>query len=159
MAYSILKSQFDGSDVRHPGKSHGKMFSNAFPPKRITEFGLNDGHLCLLDPKPYVEFLGLQPHATVVIADSGGIQEETTYLGIPCLTMRENTERPITVSMGTNVLVGNDPKKLRAEFSRVLRDKSKTGSLPPLWDGRTGDRNAEILLPQTKHRPSGVARA
>ena len=112
-----------------------------------------------VDPKPYVEFLGLQPHATGVIIDSGGIQEETTYLGIPCLPMRENTERPITVSMGTNVLVGDDPKKLRAEFSRVLRGKSKTGSLPPLWDGSTGDRNAEILLPQTKQRPSGVARA
>jgi UDP-N-acetylglucosamine 2-epimerase (non-hydrolysing) len=102
----------------------------------------SDEQLCLLDPKPYVEFLGLQSHATLVITDSGGIQEQTTYLGIPCLTMRENTERPITVSMGTNVLVGNDPKKLRAEFSRVLSGKSKTGSVPPLWDGRTGGRIA-----------------
>ena len=122
------------------------MFSNAFPPKRITEFRLNDGHSCLLDPKPYVEFLGPQPHATEVITDSGGIQEEITYLGIPCLTMRENTERPITVSMGTNVLVGSDPKKLRAEFSRVLSGELKRGSVPPLWDGRTGERIAEILV-------------
>ena len=73
----------------------------------------------MLDPLPYVDFLGLQSHATVVITDSGGIQEETTYLGVPCLTVRENTERPITVSMGTNVLVGRDPEKLRWTLSQV----------------------------------------
>ena len=86
--------------------------------KRIADFGLNAGQLRVLDPLPYVDFLGMQARATVVITDSGGIQEETTYLGVPCLTVRENTERPITVSMGTNVLVGRDREKLRMELSR-----------------------------------------
>lgn len=113
--------------------------------KRIADFGLSAQHLRLLDPCPYVEFLGLQSRATVVITDSGGIQEETTYLGVPCLTMRENTERPVTVSMGTNILIGSDPQKLRAEFSRVLNGSAKKGSIPPLWDGRASERIADIL--------------
>ena len=120
--------------------------------KRIADFGLNAGQLRVLDPLPYVDFLGLQSRATVVITDSGGIQEETTYLGVPCLTVRENTERPITVSMGTNVLVGRDPDKLRRELSRVLSGKAKQGTVPPLWDGRAGERIADILVgpPRTK---------
>jgi len=116
--------------------------------KRIADFGLNPGQLRLLDPLPYVDFLGLQSRATVVITDSGGIQEETTYLGVPCLTVRENTERPVTVSMGTNVLVGRDPGKLRVELSRVLAGKVKKGAVPPLWDGRAGERIAEIVVGQ-----------
>jgi UDP-N-acetylglucosamine 2-epimerase (non-hydrolysing) len=84
----------------------------------------------------------------VVITDSGGIQEETTYLGVPCLTVRENTERPVTVSMGTNVLVGRDRDKLRTELSRVLIGKAKKGVIPPLWDGKTGERIADIVLGQ-----------
>ena len=120
--------------------------------KRIADFGLNAGQLRVLDPLPYVDFLGLQSRATVVITDSGGIQEETTHLGVPCLTVRENTERPITVSMGTNVLVGRDPDKLRRELSRVLSGKAKQGTVPPLWDGRAGERIADILVgpPRTK---------
>jgi UDP-N-acetylglucosamine 2-epimerase (non-hydrolysing) len=112
---------------------------------RISEFGLNLGQLLLLDPLPYIDFLALQTRATVVITDSGGIQEETTYLGIPCLTVRENTERPITISLGTNVLVGRDGGKLRSELSRVLDGKAKKGTVPPLWDGRAGERIAEIV--------------
>ena len=114
--------------------------------KRIADFGLNPGQLRVLDPLPYVDFLGLQSRATIVITDSGGIQEETTYLGVPCLTVRENTERPVTVSMGTNVLVGRDPEKLRVELSRVLAGKAKKGTVPPLWDGHAGERIAEILV-------------
>ena len=116
--------------------------------KRIADFGLNAGQLQILDPLPYVDFLGLQSQATVVITDSGGIQEESTYLGVPCLTVRENTERPITVSMGTNVLVGRNPEKLRTELSRVLAGEVKKGSVPPLWDGRTGERIADIVVGQ-----------
>jgi UDP-N-acetylglucosamine 2-epimerase (non-hydrolysing) len=116
--------------------------------KRIADFGLNADQLRVLDPQPYVDFLGLQSRATVVITDSGGIQEESTYLGVPCLTVRENTERPITVSMGTNVLVGRDPSKLRAQLSLVLAGKAKKGKVPPLWDGRTGERIADILVGQ-----------
>jgi UDP-N-acetylglucosamine 2-epimerase (non-hydrolysing) len=114
--------------------------------KRIADFGLNPGQLLLLDPLPYVDFLGLQCGATVIITDSGGIQEESTYLGVPCLTMRENTERPITVSLGTNVLVGRDPQKLRAEVARVMAGKAKRGIVPPLWDGKAGQRIAEVVV-------------
>jgi UDP-N-acetylglucosamine 2-epimerase (non-hydrolysing) len=114
--------------------------------QRIAEFGLNAEQLRVLDPLPYVDFLGLQSRAKVVITDSGGIQEETTYLGIPCLTVRENTERPVTVSAGTNVLVGRDPEKLRSELSRVLTGKAKKGTIPPLWDGHAGERIVDILL-------------
>ena len=113
--------------------------------QRIAEFGLSITQLCLLDPLPYVEFLALQRRATVVITDSGGIQEETTYLGVPCLTVRDNTERPVTVSMGTNILVGQDGKRLSQEVARVLEGKPKQGSVPPLWDGHAGERIAEIV--------------
>jgi UDP-N-acetylglucosamine 2-epimerase (non-hydrolysing) len=116
--------------------------------QRIADFGLNAGQLRVLDPLPYVNFMGLQSRATVVITDSGGIQEETTYLGVPCLTVRENTERPITVLIGTNVLVGRDPEKLRRELSRVLGGKAKKGAVPPLWDGHAGERIADILMGQ-----------
>lgn len=113
--------------------------------QRIAEFGLSPGQLLLLDPLPYVDFMALQTRATVVITDSGGIQEETTYLNIPCLTLRENTERPITVSMGTNVLVGRDRVKLATELSKVLDGKAKKGTIPPLWDGKAGERIAAIV--------------
>jgi UDP-N-acetylglucosamine 2-epimerase (non-hydrolysing) len=113
--------------------------------KRIAEFSLDAGQLRFLDPLPYLDFLGVQSRATVVITDSGGIQEETTYLGVPCLTLRDNTERPVTVTMGTNVLVGQDRKKLLSELAKVLDGKRKVGAIPPLWDGRAGDRIAEIL--------------
>jgi len=113
--------------------------------KRIADFGLQADQLKILDPLPYLEFLGMQSRATVVITDSGGIQEESTYLGVPCLTLRENTERPVTVSMGTNVLVGRDPEKLRSELSRVLAGNAKKGTIPPLWDGHAGERIAALL--------------
>jgi UDP-N-acetylglucosamine 2-epimerase (non-hydrolysing) len=89
----------------------------------------------------------------VVITDSGGIQEETTYLGIPCLTVRENTKRPITVPTGTNVLVGRDREKLRS--SRALVGDPKKRAVPPLWDGHAGERIAEVLV----GRLSGVRAA
>jgi UDP-N-acetylglucosamine 2-epimerase (non-hydrolysing) len=106
---------------------------------------LQAGQLRVLDPLPYLDFLALQARATVVITDSGGIQEEATYLHVPCLTVRENTERPITVTMGTNVLVGRDAAKLRAELAKVLAGKAKKGVVPPLWDGHTGERIADVV--------------
>jgi UDP-N-acetylglucosamine 2-epimerase (non-hydrolysing) len=113
--------------------------------KRIADFGLQAGQLRVLDPLPYLDFLALQARATVVITDSGGIQEEATYLHVPCLTVRENTERPITVTMGTNVLVGRDAAKLRTELAKVLAGQAKKGTVPPLWDGHTGERIAEVV--------------
>jgi UDP-N-acetylglucosamine 2-epimerase (non-hydrolysing) len=113
--------------------------------QRIEQFGMSSGKLHLLDPLPYIEFLSLQRHAAVVITDSGGVQEETTYLGVPCLTLRSNTERPVTVTMGTNILIGQDLRRLRSEMSEILRGNAKKGSIPPLWDGHAGERIAEAL--------------
>jgi UDP-N-acetylglucosamine 2-epimerase (non-hydrolysing) len=113
--------------------------------QRIAEFGIDSNNLRLLDPMPYIEFLSLQTRATVVITDSGGIQEETTYLGVPCLTVRRNTERPITVSSGTNTLVGDDREKLITELKKIMEGKQKKGVRPPLWDGCAGERIANIL--------------
>jgi UDP-N-acetylglucosamine 2-epimerase (non-hydrolysing) len=113
--------------------------------QRIVDFGIDASALCLVDPIPYIEFLGLQSRATVVITDSGGIQEETTFLNVPCLTLRNNTERPITITLGTNVLVGDDTRKLRWEIVKILDGKAKKGTVPPLWDGRTAERIADVL--------------
>jgi UDP-N-acetylglucosamine 2-epimerase (non-hydrolysing) len=112
---------------------------------RIAQFGLNADRLHLLEPVPYIEFLALQKRATAVITDSGGIQEETTYLQLPCLTLRSNTERPITVTMGTNTLVGQDSRKLALALSAILEGRGKRGSIPPLWDGHAGERIAGVL--------------
>ncbi len=81
----------------------------------------------------------------MVITDSGGIQEETTFLGVPCLTLRESTERPVTVTVGTNILVGRDLQRLQAEVCSLLRGQRKQGSVPPLWDGRAAQRIADII--------------
>jgi UDP-N-acetylglucosamine 2-epimerase (non-hydrolysing) len=98
-----------------------------------------------MEPLPYLDFLALQTRATVVITDSGGIQEETTFLGVPCLTVRENTERPVTISAGTNVLVGRDPERIRAGVADVLAGNWRKGSVPELWDGRAAERIAAII--------------
>jgi UDP-N-acetylglucosamine 2-epimerase (non-hydrolysing) len=111
---------------------------------------LDRSRLKLIDPLGYLEFLALQKHATVVITDSGGIQEETTILGVPCLTVRENTERPITVEFGTNVLVGQDMERLKQEVNQVLKGRAKKGTVPPLWDGKAGQRIASIILRWSK---------
>ena len=81
-----------------------------------------------------------------MITDSGGIQEETTFLGVPCLTVRENTERPVTVRVGTNILVGRDMDRLKMEANRVLSGNGKTGTIPPFWDGKAGERIAAIIM-------------
>jgi UDP-N-acetylglucosamine 2-epimerase (non-hydrolysing) len=102
-------------------------------------------HVTLTDPLGYLEFLGLQQHAAVVVTDSGGIQEETTFLGVPCLTMRQNTERPVTVTEGTNILVGGDTVRMQAEIAAVLDGRGKEGRIPALWDGRAAERVAHCL--------------
>ena len=107
--------------------------------QRIERFGINIEKLQLLEPSPYIEFLSMQKHAAVVITDSGGIQEETAYFGVPCLTLRSNPERPVTVSMGTNVLIGQDLGLLSSELARILEGKAKKASIPPLWDGHAGE--------------------
>jgi len=101
--------------------------------------------LRLTDPLSYLEFLALQQRAAVVLTDSGGIQEESTFLGVPCLTLRDNTERPVTVTIGTNTVVGRDPAALRRELQKVLNGEPKRGHIPPLWDGKAGTRIANAL--------------
>ncbi|MGD0308162.1 MAG: UDP-N-acetylglucosamine 2-epimerase (non-hydrolyzing) [Acidobacteriota bacterium] len=112
---------------------------------RGIEIGELSPRLHLVEPVGYLEFLGLQRKAAFVITDSGGIQEETTYLNVPCLTVRENTERPVTVTVGSNILVGRDMGRLKQEAARILAGKGKTGSVPPLWDGKAGARIADII--------------
>jgi UDP-N-acetylglucosamine 2-epimerase (non-hydrolysing) len=114
--------------------------------QKIVEFGIDTTNLHLLEPVPYIEFLALQARAAVVITDSGGIQEETTYLKVPCLTLRNNTERPVTTEIGTNILVGQNTEKLRAELSNIMQGKTKAGAIPPLWDGHASERIADILV-------------
>jgi UDP-N-acetylglucosamine 2-epimerase (non-hydrolysing) len=118
--------------------------------KQLASFGLAgrvaampDLRLC--DPLGYLEFLGLMAGAALVVTDSGGLQEESTALGIPCLTLRENTERPVTVTEGTNTVVGTDPVRIVAEARRALSGTGKAGRIPALWDGRASERVAEVL--------------
>jgi UDP-N-acetylglucosamine 2-epimerase (non-hydrolysing) len=101
--------------------------------------------LRLTDPLGYLDFMRLVGAARLVLTDSGGIQEETTVLGVPCLTLRSNTERPITVEQGTNVLVGLDPERIIAAGLRALAEPSVRGRVPELWDGRAAARIADIL--------------
>jgi UDP-N-acetylglucosamine 2-epimerase (non-hydrolysing) len=104
--------------------------------------------LWMLPPASYLDFLGLIQHAVMVITDSGGVQEETTFLGVPCLTYRDNTERPITVSMGTNRVVGSDPRRLLDSALELLENRgqdSLSPRPPPLWDGQTAPRIVHIL--------------
>jgi UDP-N-acetylglucosamine 2-epimerase (non-hydrolysing) len=116
--------------------------------KGLEKFGLKErlsraDNIKLLEPLPYVQFMNLVVGAKLVITDSGGLQEETTYLGIPCLTLRENTERPITVTMGTNKLV--DANSLNENLQAVLTGDWPGGARPPLWDGKTADRAVAAL--------------
>src|SRR5579864_1237102 len=117
--------------------------------QRIATMSLHEGmpsRLQLTDPLSYLEFLSLEAKATVVITDSGGIQEETTFLHVPCITVRENTERPITTTLGTNVLVGRDMRRLREEVGRILEGRHSRGEVPPLWDGKASLRIVQETL-------------
>lgn len=103
-----------------------------------------------IEPLGYLDFLNLMAHATVVLTDSGGIQEETTVLNIPCITIRDTTERPITLTEGTNVLVKDDPDRIEAEVVRVLEGHGRTSRCPAIWDGHTAERIVRILVEEGK---------
>jgi UDP-N-acetylglucosamine 2-epimerase (non-hydrolysing) len=117
---------------------------------RIAEFGLGglaaDAAITFTEPLPYVEFLRLWSRAMLVLTDSGGLQEETTALGIPCFTLRENTERPITIEEGTNVLVGPRRERILAAYREFREGRAATGGVPALWDGEAAGRIVQILL-------------
>jgi UDP-N-acetylglucosamine 2-epimerase (non-hydrolysing) len=102
--------------------------------------------LRLIDPLGYLDFLRLMASAKLVLTDSGGIQEETTILRVPCLTLRENTERPTTAEIGSSYIVGSDPQKILRVFNEVMNGRARSPQIPPLWDGRAAQRIVEILL-------------
>jgi len=115
----------------------------------LRTFGLADSlHPAILVTEPigYIDFLALTAKAELVITDSGGIQEETTYLGVPCVTVRENTERPITVTTGTNFLAGTDLPKVAEITDNILQGNKKKGNIPELWDGWAAERIVEIII-------------
>ncbi len=119
---------------------------------RIEEFGFSDkikkSNIKIVEPLGYLDFSNLMSNSKLVLTDSGGLQEETTALKIPCLTLRENTERPITIEMGTNILVGTNPEKIKQEAFKVLEnnDFAKDAKIPLLWDGKTAERICDALL-------------
>ena len=130
--------------------------------KRVQEFGFG-GRLAAMpdlrvtEPLGYLEFLNLMANARLVLTDSGGIQEETTILGVPCLTLRENTERPVTVTGGTNGVVGSDPQRIVSETLAILNGEGKAGRVPELWDGRAAKRIVEMLCKdREKHDQNGI---
>ena len=119
--------------------------------KRLEQFSMLEKarsmpNLVLTEPLGYLDFLSLTASARLVLTDSGGLQEETTVLGIPCLTLRETTERPITVTVGTNVIVGSDVEAVRHHVKEILAGKGKTGTAPELWDGHASERIAKVLV-------------
>ncbi len=127
--------------------------------KQMQLFGLGEKiaqapNLVLTDPLGYLDFLKLTAHARLVITDSGGIQEETTVLGVPCITVRENTERPVTATEGTNVVIGMSPQRILEESYLILEGKGKKGGVPELWDGKAAERIVKILL--EKEGPAAI---
>jgi UDP-N-acetylglucosamine 2-epimerase (non-hydrolysing) len=116
---------------------------------RVEDAGLapllDRARIGLVEPLGYLQLLGLMEEARLVLTDSGGLQEETTALGVPCITLRENTERPITVEQGTNTVVGTDPIKIMACFDDVMANGGKAGRIPELWDGRAAERIAQVI--------------
>lgn len=154
------------STVEAIGEHHNIVFP-MHPRTRsnINKFGFEErlsGLSCvqILDPLGYLEFLDLMSNAGVVVTDSGGIQEETTYLGVPCITLRENTERPVTIDLGTNELMDLEPERVSARVVERMASRKEIGTPPPLWDGHAADRIAEIVLSlNLSDAPSGTVLA
>ncbi|MCW8889418.1 MAG: UDP-N-acetylglucosamine 2-epimerase (non-hydrolyzing) [Sedimenticola sp.] len=126
--------------------------------QRIKENGyqhlIESPRILQLPPLGYLELLGLMKDAKLVLTDSGGIQEETTALGVPCVTLRENTERPITADEGTNTVVGIDPEKIHACVDEILETGGKSGRIPEYWDGKAAERIVEVIHEWSKQRDS-----
>ena len=112
----------------------------------------------VLDPIGYVDFLSLEADAAAVLTDSGGVQEETTFLGVPCFTLRDNTERPVTVRLGTNTLLGLDPRRI-SDIPSLLSAADRLSVAPPLWDGHAAERAAEVLSGVRSTRPAIAQRS
>lgn len=113
--------------------------------ERESVWPIGERGIHVLEPAGYERFIALLSEARFVLTDSGGVQEESTMLGVPCLTLRDNTERPITVEVGTNTLIGADPVRVPESVDRILEGGGKKGALPPLWDGRAAERVVDVL--------------
>jgi len=124
--------------------------------KILDELGIHHKNIIYTEPLGYLEFIYLVKHARAVITDSGGITEETTVLNIPCLTLRDNTERPETVTEGTNELIGTDPEDVKPALDALMSGKWKEGVIPEKWDGKTSERIVEAILQLNKN--SGLNR-
>ncbi len=131
-------SNSDGVDIVFPIHPRTKQI--------LEGLHLDFPNLIQVDPLPYLEFNYLVKHSMGVITDSGGISEETTVLGIPCITLRSSTERPETVTIGTNELIGSDKKAISKSMKRLLSGQWKKGQIPPFWDGKAGERIIKIIL-------------
>lgn len=130
---------------------HSKSYKIIFPvhprtKKIIDKLKINNERLFFTEPLGYLEFNYLSKNAKVVITDSGGITEETTVMGVPCITLRDNTERPETVTLGTNELIGTNPKSIKPALDKLFNNKWKKGSIPELWDGKTSKRIIDKLV-------------
>ena len=125
---------------------------------RIESEGIDTGAVRLLEPMPYLQFLSLVASAAGVITDSGGIQEETTYLGIPCFTLRDNTERPVTCTLGTNELLGLDPARIRDVPALLAGSDAIERGIPPLWDGHAAVRIVDVLEERSDYRGAWSSR-
>jgi len=113
---------------------------------KLDAFDLDGNNITMINPIGYLDMLYATRNATLVLTDSGGLQEETTILGVPCMTIRENTERPVTIDMGTNYLVGSDPSLILAVACEILAERGKKGVAPPYWDGKAAERIAEVFI-------------
>ena len=113
--------------------------------KRVEDFGLSLNGIRTMEPLGYLEFLNLESTATVVLTDSGGLQEETTILGVPCLTLRHNTERPVTITHGTNIMAGPDKARILDAFRRIMNGGWKPAGPPEYWDGHAAERIIRVI--------------
>jgi UDP-N-acetylglucosamine 2-epimerase (non-hydrolysing) len=130
---------------------HSQDLPHIFPvhprtAKILQNIGVEHPRLFMIDPLGYLEFNYLVEKSFAVITDSGGITEETTVMGIPCMTLRDNTERPETITIGTNELIGTNPKAIKPAMEKLFSGKWKKGSIPDFWDGKTAERIVDILL-------------
>ncbi|MGD8592640.1 MAG: UDP-N-acetylglucosamine 2-epimerase (non-hydrolyzing) [Gammaproteobacteria bacterium] len=132
--------------VVFPMHPRTRKMVNQFNLSHLLTDDLSKPDIYTVEPLGYLEFLRLNMDAKMVLTDSGGLQEETTVLGIPCITLRHNTERPITCDVGTNVIVGNDKRKILAAAKSVLDGTAKRGGVPDRWDGKAAERIVEILI-------------
>ncbi len=134
-------------EVLRSSKNHQIVFPvHPRTNKVLQNLGVQDERLIMTEPLGYLEFNYLVKHAKAVLTDSGGITEETTVFGIPCLTLRENTERPETITQGTNELIGTNPKAIAPAMEKLFNGSWKTGTIPELWDGKTGQRIVDELI-------------